>query len=122
MVRYVKTGGETFATAVTAGAMPAYGLSVVGTTAETYTLAAPYVGARKVIMTTGGSSAARVIQLGEGVYAGRDGSSFNKVTINSTDVVTIELLGVSTSKWVILQNTTGVPAVVNTTGVVFAVS
>lgn len=122
MVRYVKTGGETLATGVTAGALPPYGLSIIGTTAETYTLGAPYVGARKVITTTGGSSAARVIELGAGVRAGRDGTSFNKVTIHSTDVVTIELLGLSTDRWLIMQNTTGVVGVVNTTGVIFAVS
>lgn len=122
MVRYTKTGGETLATGVTAGAIPAYGVTVIGTTAETYTLDPPYAGARKTIMTTGGSSSARVINLGAGVRAGRDATSYNKVTINSTDVVIIDLIGVSSVHWAIIQNTTGVVGVVNTTGVVFAVS
>jgi hypothetical protein len=44
-----------------------------------------------------------------------------EILFASTDTVTVELIGISTSKWAVLQATTGA-TIVNTTGLVFQVS
>jgi hypothetical protein len=128
MVKHIRTGGAPLAPLGTTGGtvadIPAYGVTYITTAAETYTLAPPYVGAHKWIISTGVSSAARVIELstlssGDSILLGQ---TFTEIVIHTTDICCIQLLGVSTSKWMLLTATTGTAANVNTTGIVFQTS
>lgn len=103
-----------------------YGVTVLTSGANTWTLAPPTQGViKRLVSVTTGSSAARVVQLSSDGAASvkvlSAGNAFTRITFNSTDVMYVELLGINSTAWLLTRASTGAGAI-GTTGIVFATS
>lgn len=114
MVRYTRTGEPTVPLGTTGGAvanLPNYGVSVITSSADTYTLAPPEVGVMKTLVCTSTSTGARVIRSTTGsadqtITIGNHGATIITVADTSSDVV-IQLIGLSSLRWAMGYVSTG---------------
>jgi len=95
------TGTAVTSESTAGGAIANRGVSLLSTAVGVnYDLAAPSAGARKVITALAAATAAtRVVRAGTGVTF--DGTNN---TLSSTGIQTIELIGVSSTRWLITAN------------------
>lgn len=133
MVRYRYTGSPLAFTAQTTGGGTAdisnSGVTVItSTAAERYVLAPPVLGCRKLLIVQPSGTTGRVIELSSvssgdsiTIQAATGGGTITELTLESTDTMTVELVGISDTRWKLLYQTSGVPAALST-GFVYAAS
>ena len=134
MVKYTgKTAGSPLATLGTSGGAiadtPYFGISVLTSAADIWTLEKPVVGCLKIITgLAAGTSNSRIIRLSTAssgdsvtlVQGGTSGVAATEIAVNTTDSFSIGLIGLSSNQWKTAWVTTGHSA--PTTGIVFQVS
>lgn len=103
--------------------IPNWGLSVIGTSADTYVMDPPEAGVIKYLYRTTGASSGAVVKLsvvssGDSITVGQTGT---EIAFHTTDHALVGLIGISSVKWAVLHATTGATAV-NSTGIVFQAS
>lgn len=100
-----------------------FGVTEISSAADTWTLAPPSEGVRKVLYALGASSAARVVQLStNGAATVKVGNqSATRITFNATVAQAVELLGINSTQWIVLS-VNPETAAVNSTGVVIGTS
>ena len=103
--------------------LPNYGVSVIGSSADTYTLDAPSAGVEKILINASSTSAAKVVQLSTdgaaAVKVGNQGAT--RITFNSTVAEAVHLVGYNSTQWYVLAAHPQ-SAAVNSTGIVFGTS
>lgn len=107
----------------TAATIPNYGMSVIGSSANTYVMDAPEAGCMKFLYRASAGSSGAVVKLspvssGDSITVGLTGT---EIAFHTTDHALVGLVGVSSVKWAVMFATTGATAV-NSTGVVFQTS
>jgi hypothetical protein len=102
--------------------IPNFGVTEITSGANTWTLAPPAEGCRKILYALGVSSAARVVQLStNGAAAVKIGNqAATRITFNATVAQCVELLGINSTQWVIVS--IDPPIAANATGVAIATS
>jgi hypothetical protein len=112
--------GTTSATVI---GIPNYGVTEISSAANTWTLAPPAEGVRKILYAQGVSSAARVVQLSSDAAAAVKvgNQAATRITFNATVTQVVELLGINSTQWVVISASPETAAV-NSTGIVFATS
>ncbi len=103
--------------------IPNYGVTEITSAANTWTLAPPVEGCRKVLYALGVSSAARVVQLSsDGAAAVKVGNqAATRITFNATVAMCVEMIGINSTQWVMISCNPETAAV-NSTGVVIGTS
>jgi len=115
----LEVSATTGSTAIT---IPNYGVSeLLSTAANTYVLGAPDEGIRKTLYSVTTTSAAVIVRGSTGTTVTFDNQANTQITFNATVDMIVDLLGVSSTRWLVTnvhpdnlaENTTGV--VVGTT-------
>jgi hypothetical protein len=112
--------GTTSASVVT---IPNYGITEITSAANTWTLAPPTEGCRKVLYSLGISSAARVVQLSTNAAAAVKvgNQAATRITFNATVASVVELVGINSTQWIVISASPETAAV-NSTGIVIGTS
>lgn len=110
-------------TGTTSVSIENYGVTVLTSGANTWTLAPPSSGVHKYLVSIASSSAARVVQLStDGAATVKVGNqSATRVTFNSTVEMCVHLLGINSTQWTLVSANPDFVAA-NTTGIVFGTS
>lgn len=100
-----------------------YGVTMITSAANTWTLQPPIAGCIKYLVSVDVSSAARVVQLStDGAATVKVGNqNATRITFNSTVAQTVMLLGINSTQWVCISASPETAAV-NSTGIVFGTS
>ena len=109
-------------TGTTALTIPNYGVTELpSTAANTYVLAPPVEGVRKTLYSVTTTSAAVVVRGSTGTTVNFGNQSATQITFNATVDMCVELLGLSATRWLVV-NVNPETAAVNSTGVVIGTS
>ena len=111
--------GTTSAAVVT---IPNYGVTEITSAANTWTLAPPSEGCRKVLYSLGVSSAARVVQLSTNAAAAVKvgNQAATRITFHATVGMCVELLGINSTQWVLMS--VDPPIAANSSGIAIGTS
>ncbi len=120
-VRTVRAGERHLEVPVSSGAsvsnIPNYGVSELPSTAAgNYVLDAPVEGVRKTLYSVTTTSAAQTVRASTGTTVTIDNQAATQIVFNATVDMIVDLLGVSSTRWVV-TSVSPETAAVNSTGV-----
>jgi hypothetical protein len=133
MVRYIRTGPQALVVASSSGGtlgIPNHGVSILASTAAgDWAMSPPVAGIMKtLIVQPATSGTTRVVKLSTTSSAdsitiiGNTGDSVaTEINFNSTGLMTVTMVGLSTAQWKILHASSGVGAAL-TTGIAYQTS
>lgn len=108
MVSYVQGAYRKILVSGTTGAdavgIPNHGVTQLDGAAGSYVLAAPKLGARKTLFCTASTSNACIVRGSTGTSVKFDNQNATQLTFSSTVDKCVELMGLSSVRWLILSN------------------